>query len=573
MRFLPIVERELRVASRRRGTYWNRTLAGTVAVVICGILLMEAVQIAPGEVGQVLFHSLSVVFCLFSLVTGIRYTADSLSGEKRDGTLGLLFLTDLKGYDVVLGKLAGTSMHGISGLLAMLPVLALPLLMGGVSFAECGRMVLVLVNAMLFSLAAGLLASALSRQARKAMLLTFLLVLLVHAGFPALNAYAAHKLWVAGPNWISFPSVGFAYARSTDLQYAPQPELYWISLASTHALVWLLLGAASGLVRRSWQDRPEGMSVAGWHRVWRRMVCGTEESARAFRRRSLELNPCLWLGARHRLRPLVIWGVLAVIGLGWVGGWVNWGRDWLEIEVLVVVLYVKHLALKLMLASEACQRLGPERRDGTLELLLSTPLTVPEILKGQMMVLRRQFGGPVAVVLTLDLLVLMSGWMYPGGWSSRGWLWFGVVGISTFLADLYTLAWVGLWVGLTARQGNRAAGATVARVLVLPWCVWIGVLLLLEFSPGMTHAMSSGGSYLTLWLVIALFNNALFLVWSRVRLERDLRAVASGGYGGGSRFWRNRAGSAAAPSGGEPVLGRRALATRERSEVDTVRTL
>ena len=32
----------------------------------------------------------------------MRNTADSLSAEKREGTLGLLFLTDLRGYDVVL---------------------------------------------------------------------------------------------------------------------------------------------------------------------------------------------------------------------------------------------------------------------------------------------------------------------------------------------------------------------------------------------------------------------------------------------------------------------------------------
>jgi len=33
-------------------------------------------------------------------------TADTLSGESREGTLGLLFLTDLRSWDVTLGKLA-----------------------------------------------------------------------------------------------------------------------------------------------------------------------------------------------------------------------------------------------------------------------------------------------------------------------------------------------------------------------------------------------------------------------------------------------------------------------------------
>jgi ABC-type Na+ efflux pump permease subunit len=537
MRFLPIVERELRVTSRRGSTYWNRTAAGTVAVLICGLLLMEAGQNAPGQIGQVLFHALSVVFGLFSLVVGVRYTADSLSLEKRDGTLGLLFLTDLKGYDVVLGKLAGTSIPAISGLLAILPVLALPLLMGGVSVGECARMVLVLVNAMVFSLSAGLFASSVCRQARKAMSFTLLLVLLVHAGLPALERYLAFNYGMTNVSWVALPSVALGYLRSSDLSYQNQPGLYWASMASTQALSWLFLAAASVWVRRSWQDRPEVASGGEWRRAWRRLVYGTEQSARAFRQRSLEVNPCLWLGARHRLRPLLIWGALGSIVLGWFGGWLTWGRDWSEIEVLVAVLYLMHLVLKLMIASEACQRLGPERRDGTLELLLSTPLTVREILSGQMLVLRCQFAKPVLVVLALDLLVLMMGWLHPGAWTTGDWLWFGLIGITTFLADLYTLAWVGLWVGLTARQGNRAAGATVARVLVLPWLIWFGILLLTAMGRQVPGGVGEGGSYLTLWFVIALVNNVVFLAWSRVRLERDLRTVASERYGGKLAPW------------------------------------
>ena len=44
--------------------------------------------------------------------------------------MGLIFLTDLKGYDVVLGKLAATSLNGFYGLLAVFPLLAFPLLTG-----------------------------------------------------------------------------------------------------------------------------------------------------------------------------------------------------------------------------------------------------------------------------------------------------------------------------------------------------------------------------------------------------------------------------------------------------------
>ena len=64
----------------------------------------------PHALGQ-RFTGLMMISFIYSLVAGRRFTADCLSEEKREGTLGLLFLTDLKGYDVVLGKVAATSLY------------------------------------------------------------------------------------------------------------------------------------------------------------------------------------------------------------------------------------------------------------------------------------------------------------------------------------------------------------------------------------------------------------------------------------------------------------------------------
>ena len=68
-----------------------------------------------------LFWGLSGLCMLYCVAAGRLMTAECMSREKREGTLGLLFLTDLKGYDVVLGKLAATSMGGFFGLMAIFP--------------------------------------------------------------------------------------------------------------------------------------------------------------------------------------------------------------------------------------------------------------------------------------------------------------------------------------------------------------------------------------------------------------------------------------------------------------------
>ena len=156
MTFLPIVDRELRVLARRTSTAWIRFYAALGILLVWLLLVGGARNTAPAALAQRLFIAFGVLALGFCLLAGIFLTADCLSEEKREGTLGLLFLTDLRGYDVVLGKLIATSVHAVYGLLAIFPVLALPLLMGGVTVGEFWRVVLVFVT-LLLSLGLGML--------------------------------------------------------------------------------------------------------------------------------------------------------------------------------------------------------------------------------------------------------------------------------------------------------------------------------------------------------------------------------------------------------------------------------
>lgn len=149
MTFLPIVERELRIASRWSGTYWTRFFAALGAMLIfLFIVLGRNSRMSPSMVPQELFTITSMLIWCGCMFVGVFQTADCLSSEKREGTMGLLFLTDLRGFDVVLGKLAANSLTSFYGLLSAIPVLAMPLLMGGITVGEFWRMVLVLVVAL-----------------------------------------------------------------------------------------------------------------------------------------------------------------------------------------------------------------------------------------------------------------------------------------------------------------------------------------------------------------------------------------------------------------------------------------
>src|SRR5204863_5127588 len=122
-------------------THSSRVAAGLIAILLCGWLVLTVPKLSffTTMLGALFFKILSWFAFLYALISGAKATADTISSEKRQGTLGLLFLTDLKGYDVLLGKLAASSLDTLYGLVGIVPVLAIPLLMGGVTAAEFAR--------------------------------------------------------------------------------------------------------------------------------------------------------------------------------------------------------------------------------------------------------------------------------------------------------------------------------------------------------------------------------------------------------------------------------------------------
>src|SRR5688572_25812956 len=218
MPFLPIVAREMRVAARRPSTYWLRSGAALVAVILAAWIVLMPDFATPQKLGLAMFVALSLVGYVFCILAGIRTTADCLSEEKREGTLGLLFLTDLKAYDVILGKLVASSLNVLYGTLAIFPVMAIPLMLGGVTIDEFWRVVLATLNNLFFSLAVGMFVSSVSRDERKAMTVCFLILAAFAVIWPIIGLSIN---WEANrPNLAWFiPSPAYASFMAFDAPY------------------------------------------------------------------------------------------------------------------------------------------------------------------------------------------------------------------------------------------------------------------------------------------------------------------------------------------------------------------
>jgi ABC-type Na+ efflux pump permease subunit len=511
-------------------------LAGTGCYV-----LMVSWQDSPKDIAVGLFCTLTVGALALALLSGVGITSDCLSQEKREGTLGLLFLTDLKGYDVVLGKLVASSLNTLYSLLAILPMLAVPLLMGGITPGEFGRMAVVAVNALFLSLALGMCVSALCRSALAAAVATALLVFAITALLPLAGAEWAHlTLSQRVPLGFLLPSAGFGYFRALDANYLFYEAEFWLSFAVIHGLSWICLALASFIAPRIWQDRPAGAQALNCRERWRTWSYGDSAERAAFRYHLLDQNAFYWLAARSRLKPAAVWGCFGLAGCGWLIGWAKFGRDWFSEGVYVVVALVLTLMLKLWFALETSRQLADDRKSGTLELLLSTPLKVREILEGQFLALTRQFLGPVGAVLALDTIFLLAGQTQNMGEETRSlWVMFWLAIMVMLVADLAALYWLGMWQGLTAQNPLRASGNSLVRILLLPWAGIFIVLIMVALAsmgPGPNPDLGEK-FFLGLWFFLGIAADLTFGLTARRNLLTRFRRMAEQRYASRDGLW------------------------------------
>lgn len=561
MTFLPIVDRELRVASRRRGTYWTRAIVAFGCVGIGSFLLLDEYAVAPAVLGKRIFEGLSYLGLIYCLLAGRRSTADSLSEEKREGTLGLLFLTDLKGYDVVFGKIAATSLNSFYALLAMLPVMAIPLLLGGVSSGEFWRAVLMLIDTFLLSLAIGIAASAVSHDSRKAMGLNLLLLFAVIAFPPALCATLAYAL-PTNPFFrpLMFSCPVFGLYMSDDTYYRRWNWLFWGTVAVIFVLTWLFTWLACIAVPHSWQDKaaPEEAhrgAKKSWRQKWRQFKYGTFNQRLALRRRLMERGAYFWLAARGRFSHVQVWLFLLLIAGWWVWGWLQtrtaWSGETLNPVNLMTAILVNS-ALKIWFTIEAGRQLSEDRKTGAFELLLVTPLGPEAMLRGQWRALIRQFLFPILVVIGAGLLFMRRDvqWdsmnrMLTANREIAGlpvWLW--TTGLFIFLLDLVALGWVSMWTALRSRGANQATAGALIRILVLPWIVFWIVSVIDETSNRSTFTAQRQPQwpfFLAWYFFLSVASDLIFGILAYSELRHKFRLLATSHHSSLTSFFKGKA--------------------------------
>jgi ABC-type transport system involved in multi-copper enzyme maturation permease subunit len=468
MTVLPVLARELRASARQPFTYYLRVV-GVTALLLVSLLFGLHYGFQPA-LGRPLFGALhGTLFGAIWLLVPML-TADCISRERREGTLGLLFLTPLTGTGIVVAKGLVHGMRAITLWLAVLPILTVPFLMGGVSWREAALSVLVNANAMCWALAAGLLASSWSKAWLRALLgaallsCAFLLFLSAAAGWFLLQTVSASRPGQLELSWDRSLATGlFVFTRLGEdwfsfFRWSSPGRLFW-ALGQTSLVSLLLLVAAilvAGLkTRRSWQEEPPSR-----RQVWlERTFCTPVLWLSFFRRwmrRKLERNPIGWLEQRTWSGRLVTWGWLAVLIS--IYSYVFTDRQFLMnangLQVILAWLLTGTMAMS---AAGSFRR---ERDTGVLELLLVSPLGENQIISGRLGGLWSQFLPAAGLLLSV--------WAYCSSFLPNT----GDLGMGLFfLLSFLTVPVFGLYFSLRCRNFITAFLATVAVGLLLPLAV------------------------------------------------------------------------------------------------------
>lgn len=411
---LPLFMRELVVAGRRGSTHRLKLAFGGGSMLVA----LWALLLARSGTGLPILRGLTWIAALMAVFAAVVIASDTISRERREGTLGFLFLTDLGAMDVLAGKFAAAALLPMMGLIAMFPAFATCQLVGGVPVGLFWKTMLALLVTLIFSLSAALCVSSFCEDHRKA-----------YGGTTAL-------LTVASPLW---------------LIWCAQNLGWWSFLGVLSFFLVVCLGLLYGCGKRlqlHWRDDERGR---------RRADVGANVRLSPG---LLENFPVAWMMLRRQ--GLNRKWTVAVFGVGCVGAVLL--TPYLTVWELLVGVFGVHIVYEFILIARTAYFFYGDRQTGALELLLGSRLSNEEIFEGLNQYLFRRSFLFVSLLTLADVAVAV---IIGIGGSSR----LAMLPLAMACAlwiTLFGLGWLGVYRALMMKHPSLAMLATFAQLSLVP---------------------------------------------------------------------------------------------------------
>ncbi len=399
----PVFAYEWLTSTRRWQLFALR--AAFVAALLFGMMVVW--QVAPdrqsrgqtvsietlARYGEAFYLTIVTIELTLVLLAAPAATAGAVCLDKARGTLDHLMATDLSNSEIVLGKL-GVRLVPVLGLIAcVLPLMALSGLLGGIDPTALFGSFLTAAGCAVLGCSLAFTLSVWGRKTHEVLMLTYLIVILWMSS-PLLLMIGAYLVGVPTPGQVPQILSDLAtYSNPYYLVYAPYAApgnvgtITFLEFLGGSLCVSGLLVALAVYRIRAVVVKHAGLFGSGSRRG--RGWLGSDFRRPAWvprlRGPSLDGNPVLWR-EWHRSRPSrflrAVWLIYAGLGVIWVLMVLRLearpGRE------IVAAMNTFQVAVGLLLLSvSAATSLAEERVRGSLDVLMSTPLSTREILAGK----------------------------------------------------------------------------------------------------------------------------------------------------------------------------------------------
>lgn len=184
----PIVKKDVKVQARSMKICWG-VFAYELILALVFFLAMSIIQgesrYSSGNIYSAmvwLYPVLAVTqLIILGLVVPVR-TASAISGEKERQTFDIMMTTCMSPFSIIMGKVMTAIVQGMFFVVASMPVMALPFIIGGMSWAYLFWFLGIALLVSLFSASIGILCSSLCKKSIGAVIMSYVFYLIFFLG-------------------------------------------------------------------------------------------------------------------------------------------------------------------------------------------------------------------------------------------------------------------------------------------------------------------------------------------------------------------------------------------------------
>jgi ABC-type transport system involved in multi-copper enzyme maturation permease subunit len=350
-------------------------------------------------------------------------TCDCIAQEKREGTLGLLFLAPISERAIVLSKMAVNALRAFTLLFAVLPMMALPVVFGGLVGSKLFWALCMQITALCIALAAGMLSST------------------------------QYRTFIQAAVFAEIYSAGFVFLCVFFMRLSPL-----VGCVAGLMIALMVVEQCSSTLKQKWEEESSDYREPFWVELF-----SQSGTARAiFRwdtRRARSRNPIAWLQEYSWSARLAKWGWLALACFGelfLIASTLFERRGSYQPQAILAGIVLFGICLA------GANSFRQERLSGAMELLLVTPLSPLQIMFGRLWGLWVHFLPAVAVIA----LIWFAGGRY---------LWMAPEAGYVLVSSLLFIPMIGLYVSLF--PWNILVDAAIVFITGVALPVYAGAML------------------------------------------------------------------------------------------------